>query len=168
MKSKIVLRVLCLSATAFILFWIFIMSNQNADDSAEMSGKVGYTIAKVIKKDFEKLPEKEKQEYVEEIDHTVRKSAHFTEFAALGAFIMFDLCLFDIKKPLAAYFTVLSGFVFACLDELHQIFIPGRACMFTDVLIDTGGVALGCACALLLVIIIEAVKKRKHKKTAEN
>lgn len=167
MKAKIVLKIICLSLTAFILFWIFVMSGQNADDSSDTSAFVGYFVASIIKPGFKSMTAEQQAEYLASIDHYIRKAAHFTEFAALGAFILFDLCLFDIKKPLAAYFTVLSGFVFACLDELHQLFIPGRACMFTDVLIDTGGVILGCALAILLVIIIEAVKKRKHKKTAE-
>ena len=164
MKAKIVLKIICLSVTAFILFWIFVMSGQNADDSSDTSAFVGYFVANIIKPGFKSMTAEEQAEYVASIDHYIRKAAHFTEFAGLGAFLLFDLYLFDVKKPLAVYFAVLSGILFASLDELHQLFIPGRACMITDVLIDTGGVILGCALALLLVIIIEAVKKRKLKK----
>ena len=38
---------------------------------------------------------------------------------------------------------------YACMDEVHQIFVPGRAGRFTDVLVDSIGIALGVVlCAL--------------------
>jgi len=30
-------------------------------------------------------------------------------------------------------------FLYACTDEFHQSFVPGRACLFRDVMIDTSG-----------------------------
>ena len=164
MKLKIVLRVVCLLITAFILFWMFVMSGQDADNSTDTSNWVGYIVASVIKPGFRQMTEQEQAEYVASIDHYVRKAAHFTEFAALGAFLLFDLYLFGVSRLWSVYHAFLSGFVFACLDELHQLFVPGRACMFTDVLIDAGGVAVGCVFALLVVLITEGVKKRKAQK----
>ncbi len=164
MKTKIVLRVICLALTAFVLFWMFVMSGQDADDSTGTSNWVGYIVASVIKPGFGNMTQEEQAEYIASIDHYVRKAAHFTEFAALGALLLFDLHLFDVKRFLTVYIAFLSGFVVACLDELHQLFIPGRACMFTDVLIDTGGVAVGCVFAILVIFAVNAIRKRKSKK----
>ena len=163
MKLKTVLRVICLLLTAFVLFWIFVMSGQPAEDSADLSKGVGYYAAYIINPQFRHMNEEQQAEYLASIDHYVRKAAHFTEFAALGALLVFDLYLFGVKKAWSVYYAFLSGFVFACLDELHQLFIPGRACMFTDVLIDSGGVAVGCVFGILVLLIIEAVKKRKNR-----
>lgn len=161
MKLNTVLKIVCLSLTAFILFWIFVMSAQNADESSKTSKNVGQIVAPVINRDFNKMTEEQKEEYVLEIDHEVRKTAHVTEFFALGALLFLDFYLFKIRKPFCALFAFLSGVVFASLDEIHQIFIPGRAGMVTDVLIDAAGIAGGVAAALLLVLIIERIKRRK-------
>ena len=32
--------------------------------------------------------------------------------------------------------------VYASFDEIHQLFVEGRSCQFTDVLIDTAGAAV--------------------------
>jgi len=164
LKSKLVLKIICLALTAFVLFWIFVMSGQNADESSNTSDIVTYFIAGIIKPGFKSMTAEEQAEYVASISHYVRKAAHFTEFAALGALLLFDLHLFGVKRFLTVYIAFLSGFVFACLDELHQLFIPGRACMFTDVLIDSGGVAVGCVFAILVILIVAAIKKKRIKK----
>ena len=77
MKLKIVLRVVCLLITAFILFWMFVMSGQDADNSTDTSNWVGYIVASVIKPGFRQMTEQEQAEYVASIDHYVRKAAHF-------------------------------------------------------------------------------------------
>ncbi len=41
------------------------------------------------------------------------------------------------------------GIIYATSDEIHQYFVPGRACMIEDVFIDTLGVMLGISLILL-------------------
>lgn len=69
----------------------------------------------------------------------LRKLAHFTEFACLGGLLTWLLAM--LKKPKFA--ALLSGFLVACADETIQRFVPERGPRFTDVLIDTSGVATG-------------------------
>jgi len=72
-------------------------------------------------------------------DFIVRKAAHFTEY-----FILYILLYramntkknADIKIFIGA---ILVVFLYACSDELHQAFVPGRVCAFRDVLVDTCG-----------------------------
>lgn len=40
--------------------------------------------------------------------------------------------------------TVAICFLYAISDEIHQYFVPGRACRVFDVLIDTSGSAFFC------------------------
>lgn len=39
------------------------------------------------------------------------------------------------------FFTILICFLYAVCDEIHQYFVPGRACRVFDVLVDTAGSA---------------------------
>lgn len=49
-------------------------------------------------------------------------------------------------------------FIYACTDEIHQLFVPGRAGRFTDVLIDTtGGIIM-----LLFIALVTHVARKKH------
>ena len=49
-------------------------------------------------------------------------------------------------------------FLYACTDEFHQLFVPGRAGRFTDVLIDTtGGIIM-----LLFIALVTHVARKKH------
>lgn len=75
----------------------------------------------------------------------LRKLAHFTEFACLGACLTW---LFGMlrKKP---WLPLLFGFLAACLDETIQIFVPDRGPAIRDVLIDAAGVCIGFAVLLL-------------------
>ena len=52
--------------------------------------------------------------------------------------------------------TILICFLYALSDEIHQSFVPGRACRALDVLIDTSGSAFFC----LVYFIAYKVKNR--------
>ena len=69
----------------------------------------------------------------------LRKIAHFTEFAALGALLCWRAGM--LKKQGIASF--LWGAGAACMDECIQILTPGRAARITDVLLDCAGVLTG-------------------------
>lgn len=69
----------------------------------------------------------------------LRKLAHFTEFACLGA--LFAWLFGMLRKP--AVLALLCGFAAAGIDETIQRFVPDRGPSFTDVLIDTSGVLAG-------------------------
>ena len=56
--------------------------------------------------------------------------------------------------------------VYAISDEVHQIFVDGRGAAVTDVMIDSGGAAIGASIAY--VVIMRAIKKRLKKITASS
>ena len=85
----------------------------------------------------------------------LRKLAHFTEFALLGACLCWLATMLGTKFPIP----LLCGFLVACTDEIIQCFIPDRGPAFTDVLIDTAGVAVGIGA----LIGVFAIYKRKNK-----
>lgn len=87
--------------------------------------------------------------------HLVRKLAHFTEFFVLGV-----ISKLTFKDQNGFFKSALLGIVVASIDETIQLFVPGRAGMIKDVLIDS----FGCICAVVLFAIISSIyKKGKNK-----
>src|SRR5919205_2608873 len=68
-------------------------------------------------------------------DTVLRKCAHVTEYAILGA-----LLLRALGRELPAF---LAAVAYAATDELHQHFVRGRHASPVDVAIDATGVLIG-------------------------
>jgi VanZ family protein len=68
-------------------------------------------------------------------DLVLRKLAHATEYAILGA-----LLLRALGRDAAAF---AAGVAYAATDEIHQHFVEGRHAAVLDVVIDAAGVAAG-------------------------
>ena len=110
----------------------------------------------------------------ESLSFIVRKAAHFTEFMILG--ICLALNVIDALRikgkslgmPRTWLILWLMGTAYAVTDEVHQFFVPERACAVTDMLIDSAGVAFG---AMILILIYKARRKQhmtyKHNNRKE-
>jgi VanZ family protein len=68
-------------------------------------------------------------------DTPLRKAAHLSEYAVLGA-----LLVRAVRRPAPAW---LAGVAYAASDEFHQHFVSGRNGNAVDVAIDAAGVLLG-------------------------
>ena len=68
----------------------------------------------------------------------VRKVGHFTEYLILYV-LFFNALLEDFNFKKSLMISLFIVFVYACSDEIHQIFIPGRTARIRDVIIDTCG-----------------------------
>lgn len=85
---------------------------------------------------------------VEFIHHAFRKCAHLGEYSVLAVVLWRA-----VRKPVRndprpwswreAAIAALIVFAYASTDEFHQIFVPGRTPLVTDVLIDTTGAIMG-------------------------
>ena len=89
----------------------------------------------------------------------LRKIAHFSEFAALGAALCWRFGMLEKKKILALVY----GFGAACVDETIQVFVPDRGPGLKDVAIDTCGAAAGIAVLLLGYTIRKHIRQSKEK-----
>lgn len=89
-------------------------------------------------------------------DFIVRKAAHFTEYFILYLLLYRAISTkknLDIKVFIKV---ILIVFLYACSDEFHQAFVPGRGPAFRDVLIDTCG---GLTAFLTMYICVTLKKK---------
>jgi len=142
-------RKLFVIITFFLAFtlmcMIFILSNQPAVQSSELSGSIIKKILELIGINISQL--------------LIRKAAHACEFCLLAFLFsnLFSLC--ENKKW--HVFSFVSTVLYACTDEIHQIFIPGRAGRVSDILIDAAGALIGIAVYYLIIIIIQTVRRKK-------
>lgn len=124
------------------MLFIFTMSSFGSDSSNAQSGQ----IIQVLHQVFPSLSSHTSGLDASALAFIVRKTAHFTEYAILG--ILFYLLYRQIlpqKNGLRLFvLAILSSFLYACTDEIHQLFVPGRSGQFTDVLVDTLGASFGC------------------------
>ena len=95
-------------------------------------------------------------EGAELLHHLIRKAAHFTEFACLGALLAWNGLLREEKHIIA--FPALLGMGAGLVDETIQLFTPDRGPSLTDVWIDTSGAVTG----IMLLLLGHHLIKRKH------
>ena len=138
-----------------IIYWcglIFSMSCQKANKSNGTSGGVCNFIARVFISDFEEMPETEQEEIIENMQFVVRKTAHFTAYGILGGLV----ALAFRRKTFKKRFLISLGlsFLYACSDEIHQLFVKGRSGEFRDVLIDSSGAIVGILFVCLIIYLI--------------
>jgi len=114
---------------------IFLFSHQPGNESAELSGSITVFIARIIS-GFGFQIEKEAAHNI------IRSLAHFLIFFVLGTLWCFSFRINGVKSMKAAVISTIIGVAYAVVDEIHQSFIPGRACDIKDVFIDTVGVLL--------------------------
>ena len=143
-------NILILLVIAQMLF-IFCMSAQDGTESSGESLGVTRFVCSVFVSDWDNLPAEEQDAVIEKAHGLIRVGAHFAEYAVLGFLLLLMAYeLYKDKSSLDAqkYFLVwLAGVIYAVSDEIHQIFVPGRACELKDVIIDAAGVLLGLAVA---------------------
>ena len=135
---------------------IFAFSAQDAAASQKLSDGVLYKILSCLNL----------QQFMERYEIIIRKLAHFSLFFALGlsSSLMFfelgPLGQMKVPPPICAF---IFNFLYAASDEIHQYFVPGRACQIRDVCIDTAGVLTG---VLFVLWVGWMIRRRKKKKQA--
>lgn len=151
--------------TLAIMVFIFVQSAMPDYLSEEESNILVVFITNLLEKTGRTVSNEEL------ISFLVRKAAHFTEYAILGASLF--LTSYSLNRTVSALkgkrpwhegilylFSWLIGTIYAGTDELHQLFVPGRYGQFRDVLIDSAGLALG----ILITMIICRAKSQKVQK----
>lgn len=76
----------------------------------------------------------------------IRKAAHFALFASLGALWYNYIRNSNIRKFTPGFTVALSillSVIYAGIDEMHQLFVPGRSGEINDVLIDSTAAITG-------------------------
>ena len=152
-----------------LLLWIcwmgviFVFSAKTAPESTVQSNRVGKLLCSVFVEGYGSMPSEEQLKMAENIDSFVRKTAHFLEYSLLGALTLLAAkawlrgkTLFSSRYPWGALFWCI---IYAISDELHQYFVPGRACKVQDMILDSFGAAFGILLVLLFFICYKKTGK---------
>lgn len=134
---------------------IFKFSSEKSEKSNESSNKVVNIVVELIAKT--KKISNEKEEIVKkQIVTPIRKIAHFSIYASLGALICLYASTFNVNNKKKIGISLGMAFLYACSDEIHQYFVPGRSCEFRDVSIDLCGAFCGVMISIFLINIIRS------------
>lgn len=131
------------------MLFIFYMSSRVAQDSAAMSSGLIEKLMRIFGYEFSSF--------------VVRKTAHMLEFAGLAA-LFFNA----VYATWGAKFTPIIAFsltvLYAVSDEIHQIFVEGRACQLRDIFIDGTGALIGVLVSFIILKAIERGRKNGNIK----
>lgn len=122
---------------------IFFLSHSTGEDSTKQSGLI-VTLLNY-------LPVKVDESNINIITLIIRKGAHMTEYFILTLSVVkylysIHITRFQVVKWNKIYlWSGIISFLYACSDEFHQTFIPGRAGLFSDVLVDSVGIIFALA-----------------------
>lgn len=146
---------------------IFFFSAMPDDVSKDQSDYVSLRLQRIIARTLSG-GSKEAMEEWEELEEnaplfSVRKVAHVIEYMVLCILLYIGLAGMGRARMLSFVCTVL----YACTDEIHQMFVPGREGMLVDVAIDGGGALAGLAVILLTGGLILRHKQRLMDKLQE-
>ena len=134
-----------LAITLTVMIFIFVQSAM----PGELSGAESNIIVRFIS-DLTGIE-------TESLSIIVRKAAHFTEFMILGICLAINAKdILSAKMKETSRFKMwlmpwLIGTAYAVTDEIHQLFVPERACAFMDMCIDSAGIAVGAVMVAVLL-----------------
>ena len=162
MKNRAFWTRFFLAASILTAALIFFFSAQQGPDSAELSGDVTLTVARIVRPDYTRLPPVQRQSFLESLGLIVRKCAHFSEFALLAFNLACWLRLkfYEKGRAFALPRAWLIATLYAVTDELHQMFVAERGPAVLDVCIDSAGALAGVMVALVAFIL---VRKRQQE-----
>lgn len=122
-----------------VIIWmalIFYLSHQTGNQSSQLSTGITAIIVQLIEK---LLPQAPTHLELSSLQYFVRKNAHFFLYFILGGLVANALRASGVKGYRLMGYALLICVVYAISDEVHQLFIPGRAGQIKDVLIDSAG-----------------------------
>ena len=128
--------------------FIFWMSGFNAAESSSMSDSVIRKILAVFGEEFSSF--------------VVRKAAHMLEFCAL-AMTLYNAIYSTWQRKLTPVLAFVCTVLYAVTDEIHQLFVEGRACRVFDVFVDSCGALIGIIISIIIFKNLLLIKERGNK-----
>lgn len=126
--------------------FIFSLSAQNGEESSDLSGSFVMAILEWLKLDVD--------------EGLLRTCAHCLEFMGLSLLI-FNATYATWEKKITPLIAFAGTVLYAITDEIHQIFVPGRAFQISDILVDSTGALIGIIASFIVLKIILYITKRR-------
>lgn len=152
-------KAICIVLLILAMGSMYYFSSQEGYTSSQQSQKVVELIDKVRDKvtlTDERLISIKDKIYNElrayNKEYIVRKAAHFSIYACIGAFMLLVLYLFTKKVIFSSVFSFMLTVMYAIYDEKRQLEVSGRVSSITDVFIDSSGALLAIIFLAMLLL----------------
>lgn len=145
---------------AAVILWmalIVFFSHQPASSSDDLSTGVTEVIVSILE---QWIPGTALNPF--ELNHAVRKNAHFFIYFVLGMLVLGMLTKINVRGMRGVVVALLVCVLFAVSDELHQLFVVGRGARITDVFIDSVGAVIGIGLFKWIERIRKSIKYRSE------
>lgn len=166
MSLRTIKTLLSAALSLSIMVVIFLFSAQSGGESGSLSAQVARILAPVFVSGFDAMSAAQQQGVLDAMAWPIRKTAHASEYACLAISLVMTCwqvhagrggAQLALGKRCAC--AGVAGFAIAVLyaasDEIHQLFIDGRAGQVADVLVDASGALVGCVlCALAIYLFM--------------
>lgn len=126
------MKILWLLLTAVFILFIFANSSLPMSDSGRLSAAAAAIVMK--------MGDMVNVTFSGDLEHQIRKLAHFIEFAILGWLLCKTYGEFGVARRTGNGYILFIGLFVAVIDEYIQLFSYGRSSQITDVLLDFSGV----------------------------
>ena len=141
---NIFLKPLSFIPALLMMYIIFSFSAQNGTTSAGLSYKVSHKVVSVVDKALDlELTDTQIHNGINKIHFYIRKTAHFLEYFLLAISVTIPLYVYRIRSLWLMLTASILCICFAGFDELHQLYVDGRAGSLKDVFIDSMGIISG-------------------------
>lgn len=151
-----------------VLIWtgmLFLLSSQTAAESTVLSGDTIRALLMILKPEYLDMSALQQSQLVAGMQHLVRNAAHVLSYFVLAILCMIALRQHHLKTGQQAALTLLLCIGYALTDEMHQLFVAGRAFEFTDLGLDLCGTLTGLAVALIVTVLKRQKAKRQVLKS---
>ena len=151
-----------------VMVGIFLFSRQQGEASAGVSNGVGEWLLGIL--GIEIPPGMSASNVPIVFGLTIRKLAHIFLYFLLGGTSFLFAATLPVKTVAKVRPAVSGGIAFvisllyACLDEVHQSFVPGRAAQIQDVGVDAIGFVLAIVLIMTIWYFVVLHKKIKESK----
>ena len=170
---KFVKIIICALPMLAVMIGIFLFSGQQGEASAGVSNGVGEWLLGVL--GIEIPPGMSASNVPIAFGLTIRKLAHIFLYFLLGGTSFLFAATLPIKTVVKAAGPAVSGgiafvisLLYACLDEVHQSFVPGRAAQIQDVGVDAIGFVLAIALCMATSYIVLSARAKKQENSSKN
>lgn len=149
--------------TAAWMLVIFMLSAQPGTQSGSLSMGITQVVLRVIGFVFPLDPETSANpDWLYNLDGVIRECAHGAAYFILALFAAKALKTCRLKGRLKLVLLTLAFCaVYAVSDEIHQLFVPGRACELFDFEVDM----LGAVCSLAISQLVSFLAVRFRLKS---
>ena len=130
---KKIIKYILLILWMILIFWF---SNQSGVDSSYTSSSIVMMFVSFIEKI---LGMTISESVISIMGFIIRKLAHFTLYFILGLLLILVLKEYNISLTKRVIYATMFCLIYACSDEIHQLFIPNREGNLLDVGIDILG-----------------------------